>query len=164
MVTSSFGHLGVNAFLIINKGKRILIDTGTEPDLVSGLNPDCVLITHRHPDHVACEASFSSPIMSPNHPDADLLNQLDIKTFDVSGHFTPSLAYYFPNLGVCAVGDAIFKRSIGGCHGKKNYQMALKNNRTLLSSIPKETILLVGHGPNTTVDNELKENPFLAVS
>ena len=160
MITSSFGHLGVNAFYVTMEDYRFLIDTGTELNKVSHLSPDTILITHNHPDHTACLNHFSTTVIHPK-PTVDL-SAFNIQTFDVSGHSTPSLAYYFPQLSIpcCFVGDAIFKRSIGGCSNKKNYAAALTNVTTMLRSLPPETILCVGHGPNTTVANELEENPF----
>jgi len=159
-ITSSFGHLGVNAFYIETSGYRVLIDTGTESKKVSHLNPDVIFITHEHPDHTSCLSNFNTPIITPRDP--ALLEEYECISYDVSGHYNPSLAYFFPHLSspCCFVGDSIFRRSIGGCSNHFNYKLALNNITILLNALPKETILCVGHGPNTTVEEELIENPF----
>jgi len=62
------------------------------------------------------------------------------------------------DLPVALVGDALFSLSIGGA--KCAYQLALKNNREQLLSLPSETILCPGHGPMTSVLEECAHNPF----
>ncbi|MDB9741280.1 MBL fold metallo-hydrolase [Akkermansiaceae bacterium] len=161
-ITTSFGHLGVNCFFVQTPMKSYLIDTGTQWSKVQHLLPDFVLVTHDHHDHTQFSDRFNvKPFYPGSH--TDLLDE-KIMTFDVSGHCTPSLAYYFPYLSkpTCFVGDAIFKRSMGGCHTLSAYNDALSKVGNLLNTLPDETILCVGHGPCTTVKLEKKENPFFA--
>jgi hydroxyacylglutathione hydrolase len=160
MITSEYGHLGVNAFYFTYSGQRFLVDTGTELGKLKHVNPDYVLITHEHADHVACFSQLSGKVLTPSNWSP--ISGMCLETFDVSGHCTPALAYYFPELEVCFVGDAIFRRSMGGCRSSSAYQTALTNVRSMLTQLPQNTILCVGHGPNTTVAEERKENPFFA--
>ena len=162
MITSRFGHLGVNAFSVRTPHQHYLIDTGTESQKVNQLNPDCILITHHHPDHVACLDEFETAILTPQCSPATFPKE--VLPFDVSGHCKPALAYYFPALSkpCCFVGDSVFKRSVGGCSKQSDFRLAMTNLILLLTQLPPETILCVGHGPNTTVALETAENPFLA--
>jgi len=41
-----------------------------------------------------------------------------------------------------------------------SYHDALKTNREQILTLPKETILCPGHGPLTSVEEELVHNPF----
>ncbi|MGE9296459.1 MAG: MBL fold metallo-hydrolase, partial [Puniceicoccales bacterium] len=61
---------------------------------------------------------------------------------------------------VAIVGDALFAGSIGGV--RANYHGALKMIRERVLSLPGETILCPGHGPITTVAEELQHNPYFA--
>lgn len=162
-ITTKFGHLGVNVFEVNTNTTKYLIDTGTELDKISHIIPDIVLITHKHYDHSQFASEFSCPKVFPGEltpPFSD-----EIITYDVSGHYTPSIAYFFPKLShpVCFMGDALFKRSMGGCSSPEAYKKAINNVNNVLNTLPEETILCVGHGPCTTVAAEKKENPFFLV-
>ena len=56
-------------------------------------------------------------------------------------------------------GDLIFTGSAGGefCHREIETQL-----RRVLSAVPASTVIAPGHGPMTTVEHELRYNPFLA--
>ena len=63
---------------------------------------------------------------------------------------------------VALAGDALFKGSIGrtdfpGCSS----ELLLTSIRSELFSLPTNTIVLPGHGPQTNVGYEIKFNPFL---
>ena len=165
-IVSHFGHLGVNAFLIETGQKRYLFDTGTEREKVANLDVDHIFITHQHHDHIECLDSFKNiPVDTPETLNAGTeidLGTISIRLHDVSGHCSPAIAYEILGLSkpVCIVGDAIFKRSIGGCRTQAAYQTALHNIQQLLAKLTPTTILCVGHGPQTTVELECKENAF----
>ena len=70
--------------------------------------------------------------------------------------------FYCPEEQLAFSGDVIFQGSIG------RTDLPLGNFDTLMQSIdeqiltlPDETRLLVGHGPETTVAQERMSNPFL---
>jgi glyoxylase-like metal-dependent hydrolase (beta-lactamase superfamily II) len=44
--------------------------------------------------------------------------------------------------------------------GMISYTDALKNNKEKILTLPITTVLCPGHGPMTTVQEELKQNPF----
>lgn len=162
-----FGHLGVNTYQVELHHSKIFIDTGTNPQLFKNCVADQVLITHAHPDHTGSNHLFAKTIVHSPSPtsatDSLHIYDIEVECYDVSGHCTPATAYYFREINTCFVGDAIFKRSMGGCHNVHQYEMALKNIRSLLDELEHDTILCTGHGPVTTVGDELKENPFLTI-
>lgn len=62
--------------------------------------------------------------------------------------------------GLLVSGDLIFAGSAGGgyfCQRQLHLHL-----RRVLESVPPETVIAPGHGPLTTVANELRFNPFLA--
>lgn len=171
MFTSSFGHLGVNAYLVETENHALIFDTGTDSsECLSALQAikdksQHLFITHNHPDHTACVADFPEALTySPHFPHGETLHfdDLTITCLDVAGHCTPANAFFIEGLAepICIVGDAIFAGSIGGCSSPSIYQTALKNIREHLLSLPEQTILCSGHGPLTTVSNEKLHNPF----
>lgn len=65
--------------------------------------------------------------------------------------------------GVALVGDCVFNGSIGRTDlPGGDFQTLMKSIRTHILSLPDETVLYSGHGPETTVGHERVSNPFLA--
>jgi len=59
-------------------------------------------------------------------------------------------------------GDALFKGSIGRTDlPGGNHQELLTSIKTKLLILPDETLVLAGHGPDTTIGVERRSNPFL---
>ena len=86
----------------------------------------------------------------------------ELKVIDVAGHSPGGIALYDEKDGFVIVGDALFKQSIGrtDLYGG-NLKKLLKNIRENLFTLPDDTLVLSGHGPTTTIEEEKKENPFL---
>jgi glyoxylase-like metal-dependent hydrolase (beta-lactamase superfamily II) len=65
-------------------------------------------------------------------------------------------------MGVCFCGDLIFRGSVGRTDlpGGDSQQL-LASIRSKVFSLPNETRLLSGHGPETTVGEERLSNPFV---
>ena len=63
---------------------------------------------------------------------------------------------------ICFCGDLIFKRSVGRTDLPGGDWDTLVNSiKTQIFTLPDETRLLSGHGPETTVGQEKKFNPFV---
>lgn len=94
------------------------------------------------------------------HGDALQLGGLEFEVRHVPGHSPGSVA--FVGHGVAIVGDAIFAGSVGrvdlpGGDGGT----LLASIRDQLMTLPDETIVYSGHGPETTVGAERRTNPFV---
>lgn len=80
----------------------------------------------------------------------------------VPGHCPGSLLFWFPDEAVAFSGDAIFQRSIGRADLPGGDFSTLENSiRQRIYTLPPETKLYPGHGPETTVQAEMDENPFV---
>lgn len=99
-----------------------------------------------------------------------LLTKEELKTIDdftfsiieTPGHSPGSVSYYFEEAGFVISGDVLFKGSIGRTDLKKgNQSQLLKSIHDKLLTMPEETVVLPGHGPKTTIIEEMNSNPFL---
>lgn len=85
-----------------------------------------------------------------------------LHSIHVPGHSPGSLAFYSKEGGFVITGDALFQGSIGRTDlpgGDYDTLISSITNRLLV--LPPETLVHPGHGPSTTVDREIAENPFL---
>ena len=64
--------------------------------------------------------------------------------------------------GVVFVGDSLFYGSIGRTDFPGgDYNTLISSIKTKLFGLPDDTIVYTGHGPETTIGNEKRMNPFL---
>jgi len=77
------------------------------------------------------------------------------------GHSPGSLSFYFEELGAVFVGDLLFYRSVGRTDfpGSSEREL-LRSVRASIFTLPEETVVYPGHGPETTVGQEKLNNPF----
>ena len=96
------------------------------------------------------------------HGDALRLGELDWRVLDVSGHSPAGVAYYCADAGVAFVGDALFADSIGRYDfPNSSRKRLLANIREHLLSLPGETVIYSGHGPEATIERIQEHNQVL---
>ena len=81
------------------------------------------------------------------------------------GHTPGGICYRLDDaqLPVCFVGDTLFAGSIGRSNPKELYPIHLHSVRDRLLTLSPDYRLLPGHGPATTVEEELDHNPFATI-
>lgn len=78
------------------------------------------------------------------------------------GHTPGHVVFYAPEYKVAFCGDVIFAGSIGRTDlPGGSYRQLIQSIQTQILSLPDDTRLLSGHGPQTTVGEERLSNPFL---
>jgi glyoxylase-like metal-dependent hydrolase (beta-lactamase superfamily II) len=78
------------------------------------------------------------------------------------GHTQGSISLFIPSEGKLIAGDTLFRDSIGRTDlpgGDGRQILASIHNKLLV--LPDETVVVPGHGPNTTIARERQFNPFL---
>jgi hydroxyacylglutathione hydrolase len=79
----------------------------------------------------------------------------------VPGHSPGHLSYYAD--GHLFSGDVLFSGSVGRTDLPfGDWDTLLESIRSLAEAYPPETVVHSGHGPDTTLGDELERNPFLA--
>jgi hydroxyacylglutathione hydrolase len=168
-------------------GRALVVDPGGSVESIfaavreSGLEPEAIAITHGHSDHTAGAAAVAAglgilSLIGPdealsavtsaglskrrvNDGDSFAIGNLVFRAIHTPGH-TPGSFCYLAGL-TCFVGDTLFAGSVGGAMGGAgSYGILLESVKSKLLSLPGRTALLPGHGPATTVDEELSHNPF----
>jgi len=113
-------------------------------------------------------AGFEYLTLRPYTPDVLLQGDetfeaagIAFETLRVPGHTAGHLAYAVD--GRLFSGDVLFAGSIGRTDRPNgDHEVLLESIRLLVERFPPETIVYSGHGPPTTLGDELAGNPFLA--
>lgn len=102
------------------------------------------------------------PTIELKHKQILHLGTYDFEVRHTPGHTPGHVVFYCASARVVFCGDVIFGGSIGRTDlPGGNYDTLIDSIRMHLLSLPDETRLLSGHGPETTVGEERRENPFL---
>jgi len=104
-------------------------------------------------------------LKAPDNGQTITVGRLSIHCLATSGHTPGGICYRVDaeSQRVCFVGDTLFAGSIGRSNPSTLYQTHLRSVRTHVLKLPPEYRLLPGHGPATTVREELDHNPFASV-
>ncbi|MBA4408434.1 MAG: MBL fold hydrolase [Odoribacter sp.] len=129
-----------------------------------------------HPDeailveHAAVHGDlFDIPVEPINAPDA-FFKEGDQITFgnsfleviEAPGHSPGGVVFYNPEQKILVAGDVLFYGSIGRTDlPGGSFERLTGNIKTKLLTLPQETVVYCGHGPETTIGFEKKNNPFL---
>ncbi|HEX4746632.1 MAG TPA: MBL fold metallo-hydrolase [Gaiellaceae bacterium] len=82
------------------------------------------------------------------------------EVLSVPGHSPAHLAYHAD--GCLFSGDVLFAGSVGRTDiPGANWDTLMASIRMLVETLPPETVVYPGHGPTTTLGDELARNPFL---
>ena len=179
----------VNAYLVAeDEGvPGLLFDTGSDiAALERAMQPirtgiRSVFLTHVETEHAGalCEvvahfgrpAAFipkeaSAPCGAPvGEGETMTFGRLEVTVFSTPGHSPAHNCYRvrMPSVptgrALLVSGDLVFAGSAGGgyfCH-----RQLATHLRRVLGAVPPDTVIAPGHGPLTTVENELRYNPFL---
>ncbi len=89
------------------------------------------------------------------------IGSLKLTVIGAPGHSLGGVMYYCPGEGVMFTGDTLFRGSVGrtDLYGG-DYSVLLKTLKKFVA-YPPETVVYSGHGESSTIDFELKYNPYL---
>jgi hydroxyacylglutathione hydrolase len=147
-----FDHIGGNRGLKAATGAELAIHAADEPLLA-------LAARHAGVYGLSCEPS---PPADRTLADGELLRigELELEVLHTPGH-TPG--------GICLLGeghlfsgDALFAGSIGRTDlPGGDHDTLIASVRGRLMSLPAETVVHPGHGPDTSIGREQRSNPFV---
>jgi len=86
-----------------------------------------------------------------------------VKFLFVPGHSPGHIALYIEAQKICIAGDVLFRQSIGRTDlPGGNHIELLQSIQTALFTLPGDTVVYPGHGPETTIEFEKRYNPYLS--
>lgn len=90
------------------------------------------------------------------------LGKTDIKVLHTPGHTPGGLSFYIESARTVFTGDTLFQGSIGRTDlPGGNLEDEINSIKNKILTLPADTIIFSGHGPQSSVEYELKHNPFL---
>ena len=97
-----------------------------------------------------------------NEGDTFQLGNTTIKVLHTPGHTPGGLSYYIESAHTLFTGDTLFKGSVGRTDlpgGNLSEEMDSIKNKII--TLPSDTIVYSGHGPESCIGWELENNPYL---
>nr|WP_272888286.1 MBL fold metallo-hydrolase [Stutzerimonas stutzeri] len=78
------------------------------------------------------------------------------------GHTPGSMSFWFPEAKLLLAGDTLFRRGIGRTDlWGGDYATIERSIRQRLYRLDEDAIVITGHGPQTRLGDEMRENPFV---
>ncbi len=88
---------------------------------------------------------------------------IEIVALQVPGHSPGSLAFFNEKRGCVFTGDALFAGSIGRTDLLDgDYDTLINSIKNKLFVLPPSTVVYPGHGNETTIEREIKSNPYFS--
>lgn len=113
---------------------------------------------------------FGLTMEEPPEPERELTDGemitaagLTMEVIAVPGHSPGGVAFYIRDHSALFTGDALFAGSIGRSDlPGGNHEQLLENISSRLFVLPPDTAVYPGHGPATTIGEEIRSNPFFS--
>lgn len=106
--------------------------------------------------------------IAPLEPDAFVTDNQKLKLGSLSavvlhtpGHSPGHVAYHFPEQKILVGGDLIIGGSVGRTDLPDSRHADLEASIRRVMALPGDTRLLGGHGPESTLEDERQNNPFV---
>ena len=106
--------------------------------------------------------SGSEPEMLIETEQTISIGKMELEILHTPGHTPGHVTFYSSELSSAFCGDLIFYHGVGRTDlqgsSEKNLFKSIKNK---IFKLPQNTVLYPGHGPQTTVQEEMNNNPFI---
>ena len=172
-----------NVWLLGDDEQVLVVDAPHDPDAIAaavgGRSVVAIACTHAHDDHVRsapelAERLSTQVLLHPadrvlwdlTHPDAAPDGPLEdgmvlevagspVHVLHTPGHAPGAVCFWVPDLAALFSGDTLFAGGPGATgRSYSDFPTILDSVRTRLLTLPPETVVHPGHGPDTTVGAE----------
>ncbi len=168
------GYLEANCYIVFDQNSKdaVIIDPGDEAEKILSvvgkekIKPIAILNTHNHFDHIGAnneiKQKFNIKIYRPTKDEEtkNFGSLTGLKFLLTPGHTRDGLCILVENH--LFSGDTLFASSVGRTDWEGgDFNQLMNSIKTEILTLPDETIVHPGHGPDTTIEAEKKSNPFL---
>ena len=163
------GYLEENCYIIHNNKNALIVDPGSELNKIidfinkEHLNVVGILITHYHFDHVevleALNKIYKVKIYDYNSNSKISINGFNFEIIKNYGHTLDSVSFYFRENKIMFTGDFVFKETIGN-YENENEDIMISSLKEFVK-LDKDIIIYPGHGEQSSIQYEIKHNPYL---
>uniref|UniRef100_UPI003F7211DB MBL fold metallo-hydrolase n=1 Tax=Herbidospora sakaeratensis TaxID=564415 RepID=UPI003F7211DB len=172
-----------NVWVLGDDAECVVFDAPHDVDailkVVAGRRVTAILATHAHDDHVRqapalAEATGAPILLHPDDlpvwrlthldraPDGELADGQTIEVggttltvLHTPGHAPGACCFHAPELGVVFTGDTLFQGGPGATgRSFSDHDTIVASIRERLLTLPPETVVKTGHGPDTTIEAE----------
>jgi glyoxylase-like metal-dependent hydrolase (beta-lactamase superfamily II) len=172
-----------NVWLLGNDDTVLVIDAPHDPDAIAAAvgtrSVVAIACTHAHDDHVRSAPELAERLSTKVllHPDDRVLWDLThphdepdgllrdgmvlevagshVQVLHTPGHAPGAVCFWVPDIGAVFSGDTLFAGGPGATgRSYSDFPTILDSIRTRLLTLPPETIVHPGHGPDTSVGAE----------
>jgi len=171
-----------NVWVVGDDAEVVIIDAPHDAaaivELVAGRKVKSILCTHAHDDHVRVAPELAQAVSAPiwlhpadaelwsltheRGPDGELADGqrieiagTELQVLHTPGHAPGAVCFYAPELGVVFSGDTLFNGGPGATGRSFSDPELIKESiRRKLLTLPGETVVKTGHGPDTTIAAE----------
>jgi glyoxylase-like metal-dependent hydrolase (beta-lactamase superfamily II) len=147
-------HIGGAAKLKAATGAPVVMNA-QDQELYDHLDVQASWLGMEPPARTAIDAAASDG-------DTLTLGPAEFRVLYTPGHTQGSISLWIPSENKLIAGDTLFRDSIGRTDlPGGNPRQILRSIEGQLLRLPEETVVVPGHGPNTTIGREKERNPFL---
>ena len=138
----------------------------TKYNLKFECHPDEAILVEQAAEHGDLFAIPMEPVDPPNaffeEGDQITFGNSYLQVIEAPGHSPGGVVFYNPEQKILIAGDVLFYGSVGRTDlPGGSFVRLIGNIKTKLLTLPEETVVFCGHGPETTIGFEKKNNPFL---
>jgi len=147
-----FDHILANAEVLAATSAKLVLHAAEAPLLAQG----------------GAAAMFGIP--SPESPAADIyvqegdkleIGDITLQVLHTPGHTPGQISLYDEQTHVLFSGDLLFYQGIGRTDLPGGDYDAIVSSLERVLTLPEETLVYPGHGPETTIGDEKSSNPFI---
>lgn len=148
----------------------IIIDPGDEPEKIfdfvekNRFKPKAIVLTHRHPDHIGAteevKRKYGIEVLNLEEGAKWKIGEEEFTAIETPGHTPDSVCFVGNNF--IFTGDTLFNGGIGRTDLEGGDFDEIKESLLRLMEYPDDSKIYPGHGPESVIGEEKKNNPFLS--
>jgi len=136
---------------------------GLKPEVHGGDKQLMSMLAQQSVMLMQCRLDYEMPPVGRYLTEADVITfgNHRLSIIHTPGHTPGGVVYYCKEENTAFSGDTLFRMSIGRTDFiQGNAHDMQRSLRKLLTTLPQEATVYCGHGPQTTIGDELRMNPY----